>query len=153
KGGMGEVFKAFDPRLDRTVALKTIAPDAGNPVFLERLCREARACGRLRHPGIVTVHDLGDVDGIVFIAMEYLEGHNLADAIAGGQLPFERKIDVLVQILTALEYAHGEGVVHRDIKPSNVHLCPDGVVKLLDFGLACLTRTESLTLTGAVMGT
>jgi serine/threonine-protein kinase len=154
KGGMGEVYKAFDASLDRTVALKTIAPDADNPVFLERLYREAKACGRLRHPHIVTVYDLGEIDGVVFIAMEYLEGENLQAAMNRGDLSFQQKIEFLIQILEALQYAHSEGVIHRDIKPSNVHVMTDGkTLKLLDFGLARVARAESLTMSGAVMGT
>src|SRR5262245_40309635 len=113
RGGMGEVYKAFDPSLDRIVALKTIRLDSDNPMFLDRLYREARACGRLRHPRIVTVHDLGEVEGVVFIAMEYLEGRSLAATIADGQLTFEHKIEILIQILDALHYAHGQGVIPR----------------------------------------
>lgn len=153
RGGMGEVYKAFDPGLDRTVALKTIRSDSDSPEFLERLYREARACGRLRHPRIVTVHDLGETDGTVFIAMEYLEGESLASAMTHGELSFELKIDILIQILEALQYAHGEGVIHRDIKPTNVHVLPNRSIKLLDFGLARVSRADSLTMTGAVMGT
>lgn len=153
RGGMGEVYKAFDPGLDRTVALKTIRADSDSPEFLERLYREARACGRLRHPRIVTVHDLGETDGTVFIAMEYLEGESLASAMAHGELSFELKLDILIQILEALQYAHGEGVIHRDIKPTNVHMLPDRSIKLLDFGLARVSRADSLTMTGAIMGT
>jgi len=150
---MGEVYKAFDPGLDRTVALKTIRPDGDNPTFLDRLYREAKACGRLHHPGIVTVYDIGEANGTVFIAMEYLEGDNLGAAIEAARLSFEQKVKTLIEILDALEYAHGEGVVHRDIKPSNIHLLPNGKVKLLDFGLARVARADSLTMTGAVMGT
>src|SRR5437660_7074210 len=86
KGGMGEVYKAFDPRLNRTVALKTISPNAASPTFLERLYREAQACGQLTHPRIVTVYDLGEIDGTVFIAMEYLEGDSLEAVIEHGGL-------------------------------------------------------------------
>jgi serine/threonine-protein kinase len=149
---MGEVYLAFDPGLDRTVALKTIRPDGDNPTFLDRLYREAKACGRLRHPGIVTVYDIGEIDGTVFIAMEHLEGENLGAAIANGRLSFEQKVRILIEILDALEYAHRQDVVHRDIKPSNIHLLRDGHIKLLDFGLARVARAESLT-KSAIMGT
>ena len=152
-GGMGDVFKAYDTKLERTVALKTIKSGANDPVFLERLKREATACARLRHPNIITVHDLGEVDGVVFIAMEYLEGESLAAAIEGGALPFDAKLQVLIQVLDALEYAHRQGVIHRDVKPTNIHLLPDRTIKLLDFGIARVARADSLTVTGDVMGT
>jgi serine/threonine protein kinase len=150
---MGEVYKAFDPSLDRTVALKTIVAGANNPALVERLVREARACGRLQHPGIVMVHDIGDADGLVFIAMEYLEGRNLADAISGGLVGVEQSFDILIQMLDALDYAHSEGVVHRDIKPSNVILLPNGRIKILDFGIARVAHADPLTMTGEVIGT
>ncbi len=153
RGGMGEVYKAFDPGLDRTIAIKTIASDARDPVFLQRLYREASACGRLHHPGIVTVFDLEEAEGLVFIAMEYLDGESLADAIKHESLDLEAKLRILVEILEALEYAHGQGVIHRDVKPSNIHVLPDGSAKLLDFGLARVTRADALTVTGDVMGT
>ena len=153
RGGMGEVYKAFDPGLDRTVALKTIRADADSPSYLDRLYREAKACGRLHHPRIVTVFDIGEAEGVVFIAMEYLEGENLSAAMARGDLGFELKVTILIQILEALQYAHSEGVIHRDIKPANVHVLPDRSVKLVDFGLARVTRADSLTMSGAIMGT
>jgi serine/threonine protein kinase len=153
KGGMGVVYKAFDPSLDRFVALKTISPNAEGPSFLAHLQREARACGRLHHPRIVTVYDLGEIEGTVFIAMEYLAGENLARAATRGDLSFAERIDILIQILDALQFAHSEGVIHRDVKPSNVHLLPDRSVKLLDFGLARVTATGSLTVTDTIMGT
>src|SRR5262245_26357585 len=106
RGGMGEVYKAFDPSLDRTVALKTIAADAENPVFLDRLYREAKACGCLHHPNIVTIHDLGEIDGNVFIAMEYLEGEDLAAALSHREFTLDEKINILIQVLHALQYAH-----------------------------------------------
>src|SRR6266851_1444356 len=152
-GGMGDVYKGQDPTLRRTVAIKTVRPDIDNPVYLERLYREAQAVARLTHPNIVTIFEAGEMEGLVYIAMEYLKGENLAVALERGDLTFEAKVRALMQILDALQYAHSEGVIHRDIKPANVHRMPDGTIKLLDFGLARVTRAESLTQTGAVMGT
>src|SRR5262245_25070346 len=103
RGGMGEVYKAFDPSLDRIVALKTIVAGGDDAALRERLLREARACGRLQHPGIVTVHDVGEADGVVFIAMEFLEGQNLADAIRSRALTAEQMFNVLIQMLEALD--------------------------------------------------
>jgi serine/threonine-protein kinase len=150
---MGEVYGAYDPSLDRLVALKTIVAGSDNPMLVERLQREARACGRLDHQGIVKVHDLGESGGTIFIAMEWLKGESLADAMNGGGLTFGNKLKILIEILDALAYAHGEGIIHRDIKPSNVWLTPTGSVKLLDFGLARLAQADGLTLPGEVMGT
>jgi serine/threonine-protein kinase len=153
---MGEVYKAYDPTFDRTVALKMIVPGGQDKVFLERLYREAKALGRIGqkgHPHIVNVFDMGEADGTVFIAMQFLEGDNLGAAIQRGTLTFEAKLSILMQVLDALQFAHNEGVVHRDIKPTNIFLLPDNTVKLLDFGLARVAQAEALTLTGDVMGT
>jgi serine/threonine protein kinase len=152
-GGMGEVYKAYDATLHRTIAVKTVRPDIDNPTYLDRLYREAQAGARLQHPNIVTVFEAGEVDGLVYIAMEYLKGENLALALERGELSFETRIKIVMEILGALQYAHSEGVIHRDIKPANVLRLPDGSIKLLDFGLARITRAESLTQTGAMMGT
>jgi hypothetical protein len=152
-GGMGEVYRALDPTLRRTVAIKTVRPDIDNPMYLDRLYREAQAIARLQHPNIVTVYEAGETSGLVYIAMEFLKGENLAAALDRADLTFEARIRMVMQILEALHYAHSEGVIHRDIKPANVHRLPDGTIKLLDFGLARMTRTESLTQSGAVMGT
>src|SRR5689334_2780015 len=118
-GGMGEVYKGFDQTLQRTVAIKTVRGDINNPDYLTRLYREAQACARLQHPNIVTVHEAGEVDGVVYIAMEFLKGEDLAKVLSRGEMSFEERISVLVRVLDALEHAHGEGVIHRDIKPSN----------------------------------
>jgi hypothetical protein len=152
-GGMGEVYKAIDPTLQRTVAIKTVRPDIDRPDYLERLYREAQACARLQHPNIVTVYEAGEIDGVVYIAMEYLKGEDLATVLRRRELTFEGKIRILLQILDALEHAHNEDVVHRDIKPSNVYQQLDRSIKLVDFGLARMMRAETLTLSGAVMGT
>ncbi len=152
-GGMGEVYKAIDPTLRRTVAVKTVRPDISNPDYLGRLLREAQACASLHHPHIVTVYEAGEIDGAVYIVMEYLEGEDLAQVLERGTLTFEQRIRTLMQILDALEHAHSKGVIHRDIKPGNVRRLPDGTIKLVDFGLARMVRAETLTATGMVMGT
>lgn len=153
RGGMGEVYKAFDPTLQRTVAVKTVRPDIDRPEYLDRLMREAQACARLSHPNIVTVYEAGQIDGVVYIAMEYLQGENLAQALERKDLSFEGKIRILSQVLDALHHAHLLDVVHRDIKPSNIHIQSDGSVKLVDFGLARMLTAETLTASGNVLGT
>ena len=153
RGGMGEVYKAVDPTLQRTVAVKTVRPDIDRPEYLDRMMREAQACARLSHPNIVTVYEAGQVDGLVYIAMEYLQGRNLADVLAANSLSFEEKIRILGKVLEALHHAHDLDVVHRDIKPSNIHLLPDGTIKLMDFGLARVLVADTLTASGNVLGT
>jgi len=153
RGGMGEVYKAFDPTLQRTVAVKTVRPDIDRPEYLARLMREAQACARLSHPNIVTIYEAGQIDGIVYIAMEYLQGENLSQVLERKDLSFEAKIRILAQVLEALHHAHGLEVVHRDIKPSNIHIQSDGSVKLVDFGLARMLQADTLTASGNVLGT
>ena len=154
RGGMGDVYKAYDTVLQRTVAVKTLTPGQADPEAVERLQREARACARLAHPDIVTIHDVLQVDGSVCIVMEHLEGGSLE---ALHQFPrfctLEAKIGILIAILGALHYAHGKGVVHRDVKPRNVQLLPDGSIKVLDFGVAHVAGAETLTVTGTMTGT
>jgi serine/threonine protein kinase len=152
RGGMGQVYKGFDPTLGRAVAIKTLLPDTVDQ-SVHRLYREAQACGSLQHAHIVTVYEASETAGLSYIVMEFLEGENLGTALKRGVLSFDHKIKILIQILEALQYAHEHGVIHRDIKPTNVHLLPDGSVKLLDFGLARVMRAETLTVTGAMMGT
>ena len=153
RGGMGEVYRAIDPTLQRTVAVKTVKPGIRSREYLDRLYREAQACARLSHPNIVTVFEAGEIDGVVYMAMEYLKGESLADALARGGLSFGERLRALVQILDALQHAHAEGVIHRDIKPSNVYCHADGVIKLVDFGIARVLSSETLTATGVVVGT
>lgn len=154
RGGMGDVYKAYDTVLERTVAVKTLTPGNADAQAVERLLREARACARLTHPGIVTIHDVLRAEGSVHIVMEHLEGTSLESL---HRLPRfaapAAKIDVIVRVLDALHYAHGRGVVHRDIKPTNVQLLPDGSVKLLDFGIAHVAGAAALTVTGTMTGT
>jgi len=154
KGAMGEVYKAQDPLLNRFVALKTIAPTlAADPDFKARFQREAQSAAKLNHPNIITVYDFGEDQGLTFMAMELLEGVDLREAIRGRALGhLGRKLEVMIQILEGLAFAHSRGVVHRDLKPGNIHLQPSGHVKVLDFGLARLADS-SMTKTGTVMGT
>ncbi len=154
RGGMGDVNKAYDTVLGRTVAIKTLTPGNTGQQAVDRLIREARACARLTHPGIVVIHDVLQVEGSVRIVMEHLPGASLESLHRFPRFStLEGKIDILIRVLDALHYAHGRGVVHRDVKPTNVHLLPDGSVKLLDFGIAHLAGEAALTATGAMTGT
>jgi serine/threonine protein kinase len=152
-GGMGEVYKALDPTLGRTVAVKIVKADSTDSQYFKRLLREAQAYGRLKHPNIVTVYEAREAADGLYIAMEYLEGQSLTTVLNRDDLSLAARIDVLIQILDALKYAHAQGIVHRDIKPSNIHVLADGTVKLLDFGLARVMRTETLTAADVVLGT
>src|SRR5438270_12219835 len=156
RGGMGVVYKARDPMIDRVVAIKTILVGqeaAGDESLLERLQMEARSAGRLHHPNIVTVFDFGGQDDLSYIVMEFVEGVNLARVIDEGRdLPLDTKISVLIQIADGLAYAHEHGVIHRDMKPSNVCVTSRGTAKILDFGLARFDSTR-LTKTGYMAGT
>ncbi len=155
QGAMGTVYKAIDPRLDRTVALKTIRLDpasADYAEFRERFHAEAKSAGRLSHPNIVTIHDVGEVDDIAFIAMEYLRGETLRDMLDRQRFSVRRAIRYAMQIADGLAAAHADGVVHRDIKPANVLRLPNGLLKITDFGIAQLP-TSQVTQAGTVLGT
>jgi Tol biopolymer transport system component len=142
-GGMGEVYKAKDTRLDRIVAIKILpAHLSSNPDLKLRFEREAKTISNLSHPNICALHDIGHQDGIDFLVMEYLEGETLADRIAKGPLPTEQVIRFGIQIADALDRAHKQGVIHRDLKPGNIMLTRSGA-KLLDFGLAKLEEPPS----------
>jgi serine/threonine protein kinase len=154
RGAMAEVYKAWDPSMRRWVAVKKIKPEfAENPQQLERFIDEAVTAGNLEHPNIVTIFESGQAGDRPFIAMAYLEGGSLDKVIQSkAALPLSQKVGYIVHVCRALEYAHRQGVFHRDIKPSNVMLTADGVVKVVDFGIARLedsARTE----TGTLMGT
>jgi predicted Ser/Thr protein kinase len=158
RGGMGVVFKARQTRLDRLVALKVLPEQtARDPAFAERFSREARALARLNHPGIVAVHDFGQVDGRSYLVMEYVDGVNLRQRLQAGRLTLADIMQMIAQLCDALQYAHDQGIVHRDIKPENVLLDPKGRVRIADFGIARLLarQTSDYTLTGPwqVMGT
>src|SRR5262245_37805326 len=138
-GGMGEVYKAKDIRLDRTVAVKVLPSHvSSDPVLRERFEREARTIAALNHPHICTLHDVGRNDGTDFLVLEYLEGPTLADRLTKGALPIDQALQLAIQIADALDKAHRAGIVHRDLKPGNVMLTKSGA-KLLDFGLAKVT--------------
>ncbi len=137
KGGMGEVYLAQDLNLERQVALKFLpAESTANPDSLRRFTQEAKAASALNHPNIITIHEIGQVDGRHFIATEYIEGHTLRWRLAQGRLPLHEAIEIATQTANALQAAHTAGIIHRDIKPENLMLRPDGYVKVLDFGLA-----------------
>src|SRR5882724_3558895 len=142
-GGMGEVYRARDTRLDRTVAIKVLPGHlSSNPQLRERFEREAKAISTLSHPHICSLYDIGHQDGIDYLVMEYLEGETLAHRIKKGALPTEQVVQYAIQITDALDTAHRHGVIHRDLKPGNVMLTKSGA-KLLDFGLAKVRATEA----------
>ena len=157
-GGMGAVYRARQPALDRWVALKLLpSTSTGGPNFAERFNREARALARLSHPNIVSVHEFGQVEGRHFFLMEFVDGANLRQLERAGRLSPREVLQLIPQICDALQYAHDEGVVHRDIKPENVLIDRKGRVKIADFGLAKILGTDPetlrLTAEGQVMGT
>ncbi|MDE2410314.1 MAG: protein kinase [Sphingomonadales bacterium] len=138
EGALADVFRASDPEIGRTVAIKMLKPElAQDPHLNERFVREARAAGALIHPHIATIFDVGETQGSAYIAMELIEGQPLDVVLQSGRMPYERVLTLGRQLASALAYAHRHGVVHRDIKPSNIMLCEDGrTAKLLDFGVA-----------------
>jgi TolB-like protein len=158
EGGMGVVYAAEDERLGRRVALKMIHASVADPSARERLRREARAGASVSHPHICQVHEVGEEDGELYVAMELLEGEPLSARLARGPMPPNEAIDAALQVLSALETLHARGLVHRDLKPSNVFLTPVGV-KILDFGLALPVEAGAaasearLTQTGVILGT
>ena len=145
-GGMGEVYSAHDPTLNRLVALKVVKAGAQLDKLDERFRREAWAASSLNHPNILTIYELGETNGTRFIASELVEGQTLRQILKArpGRLPFREVLDISQQIASALSAAHAAGIVHRDIKPENVMVRPDGYVKVLDFGLAKLAPTADL---------
>jgi serine/threonine protein kinase len=154
EGAMGIVWKAYDTVLRRYVALKLLSSHFGKTKEMqERFLREARAAGAIQHPNIVTVYDLGDAEGQLFIAMELVEGRDLSDIITLREpMALERKLDLIIELLDGLHFAHQRGIIHRDVKPSNVRIVPDGRVKIMDFGIARLQSADASG-SGAIVGT
>jgi serine/threonine protein kinase len=154
EGGMGAVYRAYDTKLRRKVALKVIHPDLKLPDAAARLVREARAAAALTHPNTIAIHDLGEIDGTVFLVMELISGSPLRAYIGDDAVSVTQKLRWLVDMARGLGAAHRAGLVHRDVKPANVMVSDDGVVKVLDFGLAKPVEAKSLhTDVGLVVGT
>ena len=167
EGGMGEVYKAQDSRLERTVAIKILPANiAGMADFKQRFEREAKAISSLNHPNICTLYDVGREDGYDYLVMEFLQGETLGNRLAKGPIPYDEMLQIAIQIASALESAHKQGMIHRDLKPGNVMLTKDGA-KLMDFGLAkvamdptapegltaAITQATPLTGVGTILGT
>ena len=168
KGGMGAVYKAWQKRLNRFVALKILPPGIGSkPAFAERFTREAQALAQLNHPGIVTLYEFGETSGLFYFLMEFVDGVNLRQLLARSRISAREALAIVPQICDALQYAHDQGIIHRDIKPENILLDRHGRVKVADFGLAKLVGTGNepqadertaaalpeLTESGKIMGT
>jgi serine/threonine-protein kinase len=154
RGGMGVVYRANQPKLQRRVAVKVLLPHlAQDAEFVERFLREARAAAQLEHPGLVTIFDVGELEGTYFFSMQWLQGRTLEEKVAdGGALPMEEVVGVVSQMAAALGYAHGAGVVHRDVKPANVIVDDRGRAVLTDFGIAQAANETRLTRAGAAVG-
>ncbi|MDH3492148.1 MAG: FlgO family outer membrane protein [Acidobacteriota bacterium] len=168
KGGMGEVYLALDMKLDRNVAIKFLSDKFSKDTDkLNRFVQEAKAASALNHPNILTIHEIGEIDGVNYIATEFIDGKDLSHFISENKVSLESALDISIQIVSALKTAHEAGIVHRDIKPDNAMVRKDGIVKLLDFGLAKLSEKASVepadlevatiakidTVPGVVMGT
>ncbi|HKH91933.1 MAG TPA: serine/threonine-protein kinase, partial [Gemmatimonadaceae bacterium] len=154
EGAMGVVYKAVDTVLDRTVAIKVMNDAiARQDELRQRFLREAQAAASLQHPNVVSIYDMGEVDGHLYIAMEFVQGADL-EALYQSAAPMslQEKLDIVIDVLTGLTFAHKRGIVHRDIKPANIRIAEDGRAKLMDFGVAHLA-SSNLTNTGASLGT
>ena len=142
-GGMGEVYLAQDTLLDRNVALKILPPNlAEDSDRMSRFVREAKSASALNHPNIITIHEIGELDGLHFIATEYIEGETLKSLLEHEWLSLKSLLDIALQVVSALDAAHRAGIVHRDVKPDNIMVREDGIVKVLDFGLLKLTTKD-----------
>jgi serine/threonine-protein kinase len=156
QGAMGVVYKAVDPIIDRTVAIKTINLNLSRQELEEyeaRFQQEIKAAGRLNHPNIVTIYDVGKTESVAYMAMEFLEGNELKDMIASGNLPgADQVVDIIAQVADGLWFAHQQDIVHRDVKPSNIMVMKGGIAKITDFGIARLPNSAVKTMTGLILG-
>lgn len=156
QGAMGTVYKAVDPIIDRTVAIKTINLNLSRQELEEyeaRFQQEIKAAGRLNHPNIVTIYDVGKTESVAYMAMEFLEGSELKDLIASGNLPpADQVVDIISQVADGLWFAHQQDIVHRDVKPSNIMVLKGGIAKITDFGIARLPNSAVKTMTGLILG-
>lgn len=153
KGAMGMVYSAVDEKMDRQVAIKVMMADLeGEPETKARFYREAQAAAKLVHPNIITIFDIGEADGRSFIVMELLRGRPLVDFLKSAEIGLERKLDLMIQLCEGLSIAHANGVFHRDIKPGNIFVLADGLLKVLDFGIARLA-SSNMTTSGFIVGT
>ncbi|QJR15659.1 serine/threonine-protein kinase [Usitatibacter palustris] len=156
QGAMGVVYKAVDPIIDRTVAIKTINLNLSRQELEEyeaRFQQEIKAAGRLNHPNIVTIYDVGKTESVAYMAMEFLEGQELKDIIAGGKLlPVTDMVDISAQVADGLWFAHQQNIVHRDVKPSNIMVLKGTIAKITDFGIARLPNSAVKTMTGLILG-
>jgi len=154
EGGMGKVYRARDATLDRPLAVKVIRKDGLGAQGKERFLREARACSRINHPNIITVYAAGEEDGHPWMAMELIDGRTVRDIIDDdGPIPWQTAVKWTIDLLDALNRLHSEGIIHRDLKPENIMVTNDGLLKLMDFGIARVTTSETLTKEGATLGT
>ena len=158
KGGMASVYRAYQPSLDREVAIKVMAERyTSDPAFVERFRREARSIARLRHPNILTVFDAGDDNGLLYIVMELIDGPTLKEVMNNKPMALDRAENINTQIASALDYAHDAGIIHRDVKPSNVLMDKSGRAVLSDFGIIKMIGEQNnnlqLTNTGTGVGT
>jgi len=156
RGAMGMVYQAHDPQINRMVALKVLREDRlTTEDYVQRFLKEATAIGRLSHPGIVTVYDIGQDHGTIYIAMEFLEGQSMDQLVKAGNLSLTDIVDIGIQIAQALHYAHTRGIIHRDIKPPNIICTPENILKVTDFGIAHIDDPDGqqMTRAGEILGT
>jgi serine/threonine-protein kinase len=155
RGAMGVVYRAEDPMLSRTVAIKTInmvADPAERAEYEKRFYQEAKAAGGLSHPNVVTIYDIGHAGDVVYMAMEYVEGTELRDLLNRGRIDAAVAVDIVAQVAEGLAYAHARGIVHRDVKPANIMVPRDGPAKIMDFGIARMRASDVKTQTGMLLG-
>lgn len=154
RGGMGEVWRAFDTATERVVALKLLPNQfADDTTFQQRFRREARSAAGLDEPHVVPIYDFGEIDGRLFVTMRLIQGRDLQTILADGPLDPARAVHIIDQVASALNAAHRIDLVHRDVKPSNILVAEDDFAYLIDFGIARNTADSSLTNTGNVIGT